>query len=279
MFHSRLAAVCLSMLFAICPVKAGVLENAHITGGIVIANDNINIHDFGFFEHEVTVIEVSGFPAESGGTFGAFSEPSPGLRMTVGMAAAPSLFGHAGGLLNYEMEVVGPPGPVPVFALASASVLTIPEGDLVTPLMFVKAAWSIEDKTEGLVQIFSDGLEFGSVTNEITDSFNHVNLLTLTANHVYRITLIADAAISSSDRPSFALAMIDPVFSFAPGTDPAYSFLFSDGIGNSAAADVPEPTSLCLVGAALLAVGLTAGRRWSGRSRCARMERVQFISQ
>jgi hypothetical protein len=269
MFHSRLAAGCLCLLFATCPVNAGVLENAHISGGIVIANDNVNIHDLGFFEHLVTVIEVSGFPAESGGTFGAFSEPSPGLRVTVGMAAAPNLFGHSGGLLNYEMEVVGPPGPVPVFALASAAVLTIPEGDLVTPVMFVKAAWLLEDKTAGLVPIFSDGLEFGSVTNQITDSFNHVDLLTLTANHVYRITLYADAAVSSSDRPSYAQAMIDPVFSFAPGTDPVYSFIFSDGIGNTADSSAPEPATPGLVGAAALALGIPACRRWSRRSGCA----------
>jgi hypothetical protein len=56
MFHSRLAAGCLCLLFATCPVNAGVLENAHISGGIVIANDSVNIHDLGFFEHLVTVI-------------------------------------------------------------------------------------------------------------------------------------------------------------------------------------------------------------------------------
>jgi hypothetical protein len=261
MFHSRPAAICLSLLFAVCRAKAGVLENAHITGGIVITSDSLNIHDFGFFEHSVTVLEVSGFPAESGGTFGAFSEPSPGLRVNVGMAAAPYLFGHSGGLLNYEMEVLGPTGPVPVLALASAAVITEPEGDKVTPVMFVKAAWGIEDKTAGLAQIFYEGLEFGNVTNEILNSFSHAVFLTLSANHVYRITLYADAAVSSSDRPSFAQAMIDPVFSFAPGTDPAYSFIFSDGIGNSAA-DAPEPASLGLIAGAIpLLLAVRAIRR------------------
>jgi hypothetical protein len=31
-----------------------------------------------------------------------------------------------------------------------------------------------------------------------------------------------------------ATGLIDPVFSFAPSVDPAYSFQFSDGIGDSA---------------------------------------------
>jgi hypothetical protein len=64
-----------------------------------------------------------------------------------------------------------------------------------------------------------------------------------------------------------ATASIDPVFSFARGVDPAYSFQFSDGIGNSSIAAIPEPSPVVLLSASAIAMASCAGAPDSGASR------------
>jgi len=59
---------------------------------------------------------------------------------------------------------------------------------------------------------------------------------------------------------TFATASIDPAFSFATGVDPAYSFQFSEGIGNSSIPTVPEPRSVVLLCTGAIAIGLLRRR-------------------
>ena len=88
-------------------------------------------------------------------------------------------------------------------------------------------------------------------------NFGHTVNFTLSANQVYKVTMVADAfaAAGSSGTLAFASAFIDPIFSFGPGVGPEYSFLLSDGIGNGA--PIPEPSAFVLLITGTLAlVGL-----------------------
>ena len=245
MYWRVLAGVSLSVLFAAFQVKASVLDNPHITGGLTMNfAPPVTVDSFGAHELSVPVLERSGFFTDTTLRFGVFSTPAPSRFGQASVSAVQNVFGHAGGLLNYELQVGGgPAGPVPVLAFVSGAVITVPGIGGALPTMSVKATWRIEDKTLGLVPIFGEGIDVGSLQSQFEDNFTHTVGLTLAANHVYRVTLVADASASGGDFGAFAQAVIDPVFSFAPGTDPAYSFLFSDGIGNSLA-PVPEPGTL-----------------------------------
>jgi len=262
MYWRVLAGVSLSVLFAAFQVEASVLDNPHITGGLTMNfAPPVTVDFFGAHELSVPVLEPSGFFTDTTLRLGVFSTPAPALYAEVSVSALQNIFGHSGGLLNYELQPIGPAGPVSALAFVSGAVITVPGTGGALPTMSVKATWRIEDKTLGLVPIFGEGIDVGSLQSQFEDNFTHTVGLTLAANHVYRVTLVADASASGGDFGAFARAVIDPVFSFAPGTDPAYSFLFSDGIGNSVAS-VPEPGTLFLLGTAVLAIGLL--RRGSG---------------
>jgi hypothetical protein len=62
-----------------------------------------------------------------------------------------------------------------------------------------------------------------------------------------------NAEAAANSLPASATAIVDPVFSFAPGVDPGYSFQFSEGIGNSRGpSPVPEPGSVLLLTGGLI---------------------------
>ena len=82
----------------------------------------------------------------------------------------------------------------------------------------------------------------------------------MTANHIYGVTMFVDLEIGGGNGGANGTAIIDPVFSFAPGVDPAYTFQFSDGIGNSSIPAVPEPDSVFLLSAGAIAIGLLRRR-------------------
>ena len=84
--------------------------------------------------------------------------------------------------------------------------------------------------------------------------------VTVTANHIHRVTMSVDLEIGGGNFGANGTAFIDPVFSFAPGVDPAYSFQFSDGIGNSSIPAVPEPSSVVLLSTGAIAIGLLRRR-------------------
>jgi len=84
--------------------------------------------------------------------------------------------------------------------------------------------------------------------------------VTVTANHIHQVTMFVDVAVAGGEFGGHAAAFIDPVFSFAPGVDPSYSFQFSDGIGNSSTPAAPEPGSVLLLSTGAVAIALLRRR-------------------
>jgi len=125
----------------------------------------------------------------------------------------------------------------------------------------MKSLWRLEDANLGLQLVFGEGIDTPALTGIFNESFGHTVELTLTANHIYRVTMIADAgaAAGSSGTLAFATAFIDPRFSFGPGVGQEYSFVLSEGVGNSAL--VPEPSSFVLLISGMLGLGHFRMRR------------------
>lgn len=217
---------------------------------------------------------LTGFP-EVGGTsgivLGVFGRPEPFLIVTAGSGNDRYTRGNA--TLTYEFAVVPPPelgcafpafaipGPeclVDVVAIAAGRVQTnggvIQAGDPL-PLFIVEAEWSLRDDLGA--EVFSDGIQT-PLTNDggINDVFSDGELLSLKANHAYRVTMRVDAQVRATTLPASATALVDPIFSFAPGTAAGYSIRLSDGIGNTRESPVPEPDLLTLLGAGMIAIGL-----------------------
>ena len=131
-----------------------------------------------------------------------------------------------------------------------------------------QANWSFEDVVLG--SVFSDALDSGVQHEDFSQTFSHTVFVTVTANHIHRVTMSVDLQVGGGNFGANGTALIDPVFSFAPGVDPSYSFHFSDGIGNSSISAVTEPHSVLLLSAGAIAIALW--RRRSKRRRLATRE-------
>jgi hypothetical protein len=210
-------------------------------------------------------------------TFGEHQLFGPGGRLRVDSALFPSpyviasvpdirdnFFGRVIATLVYEVVVAGPEGSVPVvFASAGevqGSVLGPPLG---SGAFALKATWTIENANSGQ-QIVEGGIVTPERSGSFFDSFADVVNLELTANQRYRVRLFADVGIAngtSNGGIGAAHALVDPVFSFAQGVGPEYSFVFSDGVGNL---PVPEPSPFTLLAAGLVTLSLV-GRRTQRR--------------
>jgi hypothetical protein len=191
----------------------------------------------------------------------ALATPSPLMFSEV--TVVPGLFtGRASGEVVYQVQIIGPAGLVPVsVAVAGGGTGSSNTTDLFSGFA-VKAQWRLDDVTLGVVSVFSEGIDSGQLQGTFGQSFNHDVALTLTANHIYRVSLLTDAFASAVSGPTaFASAFIDPVFSFAAGAGTGYAFQFSDGIGNS---PVPEPSVLALLSAGLIAIRQRLGRKRAG---------------
>jgi len=208
-------------------------------------------------------------------TFGFHDLSGPGGRLIVDSALFPSpflfasvptiidnFFGRVAAVLDYEVVIIGPSGSVPVLAAVSGRVqggaAVPPEGNGGFALT---AVWSITTASTG-VTVFSEGIQTPELSGSFSDSFDHTVSIDLTANQRYRVRLIADAGINNGCPFcgfGTAFARIDPVFSFAPGVGPEYSFVFSEGVGNSpvdGTSPVPEPSTFALMAAGLFTVRL-----------------------
>lgn len=180
--------------------------------------------------------------------------PSPSLYGEVGVG--PGFTGRASAQLTYQMQVIAPQGADPnedVGVNAAVAGRVSGSSNTVDPFagFAMKAQWRLEDVSLGLLHVFDEGIETGTLQGSFQQSFSHDVALMLKPSHVYRVTLVADAFAGAVSGPSAtATAHIDPVFSFASGVGPGYAFEFSAGIGN---APIPEPGGL-----ALLTVGLAA---------------------
>ncbi len=203
-------------------------------------------------------------------TFGTFPQTGPGgfLQFTASGTPGPFLSGEATisenftgratGILVYGIEILGPAGNVPVLVDVSGGASGSSVANDPFAAFAMKSLWSLEGPNLGPQGIFSEGIDTGQLSGIFNQNFGHTVNLTLSANHVYKVTMVADAfaAAGSSGTLAFATAFIDPIFSFGPGVGPEYSLLLSDGIGNSAPVPVPEPGSLVLLIVGMFALGL-----------------------
>ena len=172
-------------------------------------------------------------------------------------------FGRATATLSYEMEVLGPQASVPIQIDASGLVFADVGLDG-SGTAVAQSNWRIEDVGVGPVPIpvplFGDALDSGVQHEPFSQSFSHRVFVTVTANDILRVTMSVDLQIGGGSVGGNGTAIIDPVFSFAPGVDPAYSFQFSDGIGNSSTPAAPEPGSVLLLSTGAVAIGLLRRR-------------------
>jgi hypothetical protein len=273
---SRLAGICLFVLVATSDAGAGPLlpPVLPLSGPGVIGQANVPRFAVGVNVDDLGTYRVFG-PAGAGGTtsaeLGIFATPSPLVVATV--ASAPHQYARANGTLVYEMAVLSPVGEmcsfpfygidgpdclvdvdVDVFGLVTTHGSTIFGGD--PPPSFIAHATVAIQNAQG-VELFSEGIRLPLTNNgAFTDEFATRQRLTVLANRALRIRMDVNAEAAATSLPASAFALVDPVFSFAPGVDPGYSFQFSPGIGNSRADAVPEPGALLL-----LASGLVLGAR------------------
>ena len=187
--------------------------------------------------------------------FTAFGTPAPFLGSQID--AGKFQFGRAAATLTYDMEVLGPLGSVPILIDVSGRVFAHVGLDR-TATALAQSNWSFEDVVLG--PVFSDALDSGVQHDDFSQSFSHTVFVTVTANHVHRVTMAVDLQVGGGNFGANGTALIDPVFSFASGVDPSYSFQFSDGIGNSSIPAVTEPDSLLLLSAGAVAIALLRRR-------------------
>jgi hypothetical protein len=190
----------------------------------------------------------------------ALGTPSPSIVASadLGPSSIGNIFGRADGVLTYFLEIIGPSGLVPVLidVAGGVSASSTPGATFV-----VESRWDLLDPAS--VSVAGDDIRSGQLSGSFSQNFSRTVSLTLSANQVYSVFMLADAEAAPTLVGSRATAdaFIDPIFSFGPEVDPlSYSFQFSDGIGN-AIATVPEPRTLALVSAGLFLLGLLRPRR------------------
>ena len=274
---SRLAGICLFVFVATSDAGAGPLlpPVLPLSALGVIGQVSVPLFALGVNAGDLGTYRVFG-PTGVGGTTGAelgiFATPSPLVVATV--ASAPHQYARANTTLVYEMAVLSPvdvmcsfpfygiDGPdcvvdvdVDVFGLVTTHGSTILGGD--PPPSFIAHATVAIQNAQG-EELFSEGIRLPLTNNgAFTDEFATRQRMTVLANRALRIRMDVNAEAAATTLPASAFALVDPVFSFAPGVDPGYSFQFSPGIGNSRANTVPEPGALLL-----LTSGLALGARF-----------------
>lgn len=241
----RVTVVCLLVLFGIDLAKASALT-VHLSGSVTLnTGARQDFNDFGLYR----VTDPSGDPAgASGASFLAAGTPAPILVAAAG--SAPHRYSRSVGRLIYDLEVLGPDGEVPVIVdVFGRAFSNGGEG----ASFVLQATWSLE----GNGTLIGGGIETGLIHSAFSDEFSRLESVMLTANRIYRVTMFANAEAAGGEFGASSLALVDPVFSFGPGVDPAYSFHFADGIGNSS---IPEPGSMVLLSTGAIAVFVIRGR-------------------
>jgi hypothetical protein len=260
--RSGLTGVFLLLLFAINHAKAGLLPPpppVPLAGPVLIGTLFFNlIQPVDFVDFGNYFLFQPPPPGKSDGSrmhFRAVGTPAPFLGGDID--AVPNHFGRAFASLTYEMEVLGPPGSVPIQIDVSGRVFgNLDPGDRLGALV-LKSNWSLEDVVLGPVA--SDAIDSGVQHEFFSQSFSHAVPVTMLANHVHRVTMFVDMSVQGGEFGGNVTAFIDPVFSFAPGVDPSYSFQFSEGIGNSST-EIPEPSAVVLLSTGAIAIGLLRRR-------------------
>ena len=274
---SGLIGVCLLLLFAISHAKAGplpplpppplapLLLNGTLFFNLIPRVDFVDFGNYFLFQPE-----PGPFEGDSRMFFRALGTPAPVLAGQID--AGSFQFGRAVATLTYELEILGPPGNVPIPILIDVSGRVFAHVGLDrSATALAQSNWGIEDVSLG--PVFSDALDSGVQHDDFSQNFSHTVFVTVIANHIHRVTMSVDLEVGGGNFGANGTAFIDPVFSFAPGVDPAYSFQFSDGIGNSSLPAIPEPSSVVLLSAGAITIGLLGrarrrvARRRVGRSR------------
>jgi len=266
--HSRslwsgLTGGCLLLLFTVSHAKASPLPpspppalapfllNGTLFFNLIPRVDFDLFGDYLLFQPEPGPLE-----GDSRMHFTALGTPAPFLGVVVD--AGKFQFGRAAATLTYEWEILGPPGSVPILIDVSGRVFAHVGLDR-SATALAQSNWSFEDVLLGTVS--SDALDSGVQHDDFSQAFSHTVFVTVTANHIFRVTMSVDLQVGGGNFGANGTAFIDPVFSFAPGVDPAYSFQFSDGIGNSSIPAIPEPSSVVLLSTGAIAIALLGKAR------------------
>ena len=263
---SCLTGVCLLLLLAVSRATAGplpppppvslapVLLNGTLFFNLVPRVDLVDFGNYSLFQPEPGPLE-----GDSRMSFRALGTPAPFLGAQID--AGKFQFGRAVATLTYELEILGPPGSVPILIDVAGRVSAHVGLDR-SATALAQSNWSFEDVVLGPVS--SDALDSGVQHDDFSQVFSHTVFVTVTANHIHRVTMSVDLQVGGGNFGANGTAFIDPVFSFASGVDPSYSFQFSEGIGNSSVPAVTEPDSVLLLSAGALAIALL--RRRSSRT-------------
>jgi len=259
--YSGLTGVCLILIFTISRAKADTVVTPvplapTVLNGTLFLNLTPRVDFVDFGNYFLFQPEPGPFEGDSRMFFRALGTPAPVLAGQID--AGKFQFGRAVASLTYELEVLGPPGSVPILVDVSGAVSGhLDPGDSFATLL-LQSNWGIEDVVLG--PVFSDAIDSGVQHEDFARSFSHTAFVTVTANHIHRVTMFVDVEVGGGEFGANATALIDPVFSFAPGVDPAYSFQFSQGIGNSPISAVPEPGSVVLLSTGAIAIGFLRRR-------------------
>jgi len=251
--------MCLSKSVLTCALLAVTISAAHASElpdyqirGDVLFNlpppDRVALERFG----TISLLD----PRFGSASFTASGTPSPALvaDADIGPSNTPIIFGRGSGFLTYFFEVLGASGEVPVLIdVAGAATAFANTG----ASFAVESRWDLLD---GGTSLAGDDIRSGQMTGSFDQSFNRTVSLTLATNHVYSVFMLADVGAAATLQGSRATghAFVDPIFSLGPQVDPlAYSFHFSDGIGNA----IPEPRIISVLGAGFLLLGLVHLRK------------------
>ena len=258
MRRSRITLVS-AVLLALAPsgepaARAATLPDPSVTGTVLFnLGGRQDLAAFGSIE--LTDARFGSVHADVSGT------PSPSIVASAHIgpnAVTQSLYGRGTGALTYYFEIEGPSGSVPV----SIDVAGAATGVATAGASFaVESRWSLYASIALTTVLAGDDIASGQQSGSFDQGFDHTVSLMLATNHTYPVLLVADAQAAATDAGSDSLAdaFVDPIFSFGPGVDPlAYSFHFSDGIGNTT---VPEPAALSLLGTGCMALGVVGRRR------------------